>query len=98
MKTVLNFFRNRSILFYIFWSSFLIGESVHLIILLECSGTLFRSDHIVARYASQIIHCNPVKIPFVEICQSIYIYSFVAYLFWYSFKFLRFLFRLRFKL
>jgi hypothetical protein len=97
MKKVLNFFRNRSILFYIFWSSFLIGESVHLVILRECSGTLFRSDHIVARYASQIIHCNPVKIPFVEICQFIYIYSFVAYLVWYVFKFFRFLFRLGFK-
>jgi hypothetical protein len=72
MKKVLNFFRNRSILFYIFWSSFWIGPVVHLTILRECSGTLFRRDHIVARYASQIINCNPVTRPFfVDICEYI---------------------------
>jgi hypothetical protein len=65
MKKVLNFFKNRSILFYIFWSSFWIGPST-LTILRECSGTLFRRDHIVARYASQIIDCNPIsRIPFL---------------------------------
>ena len=97
MKKILNFFISRSILFYIFWSSLLIGEGVHLIILHKCSGTLLRFENIFTSYLSQIIHCDPIKIPFVEICQSIYLYSFIAYLFWYSFKFLRFLFRLGYK-
>ena len=94
---ILNFLKNRSILFYIFWSSFLIGESLHLIIILECSGTLFRRDHIVARYASQIINCNPVKSVFVETCELIYQLTLIAYFFWYVFKFFRFLFRFGFK-
>ena len=98
MKTVLNFFKNRSILFYIFWSSFMIGPVVHLIILRECSGTLFRRDHIVARYASQIIDCNPItRLFFVEICEYIFLTTVIAYFVWYLFKCFRFLYRLGFK-
>ena len=98
MKTVFNFFRNRSILFYIFWSSFWIGPVVHLTILRECSGTLFRRDHLVARYASQIINCNPVTRPFfVDICEYIFLTTVIAYFIWYVFKFFRFLYRLGFK-
>ena len=98
MKKVFNFFRNRSILFYIFWSSFWIGPVVHLIILRECSGTLFRSEHIVARYATQIIDCSPItRLFFVEICEYIFLITVIAYFFWYIFKFLRFIYRLGFK-
>jgi len=98
MKRVLNFFKNCSILFYIFWSSFWIGPVVTSIILNECSGTLFRRDHIVARYASQIIDCSPVKVPlFVQICFYIFLITFIAYFIWYAFKFFRFLYRLGFK-
>jgi len=98
MKTVLKFFRNRSILFYIFWSSFMIGPVVHLIILRECSGTLFRSEHIVARYASQIIDCNPItRLFFVEICEYIFLTTVIGYFIWYVFKFFRFIYRLGFK-
>ena len=95
---ILQFFKNRSILFYIFWSSFWIGPGVHLIILEECSGTLFRSEHIVARYASQIIECNPVIRPFfVDICEYIFLTTLIAYFIWYVFKCLRFIYRLGFK-
>ena len=95
---ILQFFENRSILFYIFWSSFWIGPGVHLIILEECSGTLFRRDHLVARYASQIINCNPVTRPFfVDICEYIFLTTVIAYFIWYVFKCFRFLFRLGFK-
>ena len=95
---ILQFFKNRSILFYIFWSSFWIGPGVHLIILEKCSGTLFRRDHLVARYASQIINCNPVTRPFfVDICEYIFLTSVIAYFFWYVFKCFRFIYRLGFK-
>ena len=95
---ILQFFKNRSILFYIFWSSFWIGPGVHLIILEECSGTLFRRDHIIARYASQIIECNPVTRPFfVDICEYIFLTTVIAYFIWYVFKCFRFIFRLGFK-
>jgi len=98
MKKVLNFFKNRSILFYIFWSSFMIGPEVHLIILRECSGTLFRRDHIIARYASQIIECNPVTRPFfVDVFEYIFLTTVIAYFFWYVFKSFRFIYRLGFK-
>ena len=98
MKTVFNFFRNRSILFYIFWSSFWIGPVVHLTILRECSGTLFRRDHVVARYASQIIDCNPITRPFfVDIFEYIFLTTVIAYFIWYVFKCFRFIFRLGFK-
>ena len=95
---IFQYFKNRSILFYIFWSSFWIGPVVTSIILNECSGTLFRRDHIVARYASQIIDCNPVTIPFyVDIYLYIFLASLIAYFIWYVFKFFRFLYRLGFK-
>jgi hypothetical protein len=98
MKAVLNFFKNRSILFYIFWSSFWIGPILHLTILRECSGTLFRRDHVVARYASQIIDCNPITRPFfVDIFEYIFLATVVAYFFWYVFKFFRFIYRLGFQ-
>ena len=98
MKKVLNFFKNRSILFYIFWSSFWIGPVVTMTILRECSGTLFRRDHIVARYASQIIDCNPVSIPFyIDICVYIFLATLIAYFIWYVFKFFRFVYRLGFQ-
>lgn len=97
MKRVLNFFKNRSILFYIFWSSFWIGPESLMIILKECSGTLFRRDHIVARYASQIIDCNQ-SIPFyIDIFVYIFFASLIAYFIWYAFKCFRFLYRLGFK-
>ena len=95
---ILQFFKNRSILFYIFWSSFWIGPVVTSIILNECSGTLFRRDHIVARFASQIIDCNPVKIPvYVDICLYIFLATFITYFFWYVFICFRFIYRLGFK-
>ena len=98
MKRILNFFRNRSILFYIFWSSFWIGPVVTMTILRECSGTLFRSDHTVARYASQIIDCNPITRPFfVDVCEYIFLTTLIAYFIWYVFKFFRFLYRLGFQ-
>jgi hypothetical protein len=98
MKKVLNFFKNRSILFYIFWSSFWIGPLVTMTILRECSGTLFHLDHIVARYASQIIDCNPISIPFyIEICVYIFLATLITYFIWYVFKFFRFLYRLGFQ-
>ena len=95
---ILQFFKSRSILFYIFWSSFWIGPVVLMTILRECSGTLFRTDHIVARYASQIINCNPVTKPFfVDICVYIFLTTVIAYFIWYVFKFFRFIYRLGFK-
>ena len=95
---IIRFFKNRSILFYIFWSSFMIGPVVHLIILRECSGTLFRRDHIVARYASQIIDCNPItRLLFVEICEYIFLTTVIAYFIWYVFKCLRYVFRLGYR-
>jgi len=97
MKIVFTFFKNRSILFYIFWSSFWIGPGVHLIILRECSGTLFRRDHIVARYASQIIDCSITRPFLVDICEYIFFTSLIAYFIWYVFKCFRFLYRLGFQ-
>ena len=95
---ILQFFKNRSILFYIFWSSFWMGPIVLMTILRECSGTLFRRDHIVARYASQIINCNPVTRPFfVDVFEYIFLTTVIAYFIWYVFKCFRFLFRLGFK-
>ena len=98
LKKILNFFRNRSILFYVFWSSFLIGPVALMTILRECSGTLFRRDHIVARYASQIIDCSPVTKPFfVDICVYIFFTSLIVYFIWYVIKFFRFFYRIGFK-
>ena len=95
---IIRFLKKRSILFYIFWSSFWIGPVVLMTILRECSGTLFRRDHIVARYASQIIECNPVTRPFfVDVFEYIFLTTVIAYFFWYVFKFFRFIYRLGFK-
>jgi len=98
MKKVLNFLKNRSILFYIFWSSFWIGPGISLIRMHECSGTLFRRDHVVARYVSQIIDCDSMpRLFFVEICFYIFLTSVIAYFIWYVFKFFRFIYRLGFQ-
>ena len=63
------------------------GPIVLMTILRECSGTLFRRDHIIARYASQIIECNPVTRPFfVDVFEYIFLTTVIAYFFWYVFK------------
>ena len=94
---ILQFFENRSILFYIFWLSFFIGEGTHQILLKVWGCSVFLNEHKVMGYASKIIACDPIETGFVFICIFLCLLSIFTYFFWYVFKCLRYIFRLGFK-
>ena len=96
----LNFFESRSILFYVFWLSFLIGEIFYQI-LKEIKGcTPFFNEHKLIGYSlnnNQIVACDPIENHFIEICMLVCLLTVIAYFIWYVFKCLRYVFRLGFK-
>ena len=94
---ILNFFENRSILFYIFWLSFLIGEGTHQILFRVWGCSVFLNENKVMGYGTKIVACDPIEKGFVEICMLICFLTLTAYFFWYLFKCLRYVFRLGFK-
>ena len=93
---ILNFFKNRSILFYIFWLSFLIGEGTHQILFRVWGCSVFLNENKVMGYGTKIVSCDPIEKGFVEICMLICFLALITYFFLYVFKFLRYIFRLEF--
>jgi len=94
---ILHFFENRSILFYIFWLSFLIGEGTHQILFRVWGCSVFLNENKVMGYVTKIVACDPIEKGFVEICMLICFLTLIAYFFWYVFKCFRYIFRLGFK-
>ena len=96
----LNFFESRSILFYVFWLSFLIGEIFYQI-LKEVKGcTPFLNENKLIGYSLnhyQNVACDPIENRFIEFCMLVCLFSVAAYFIWYVFKCLRYVFRLGFK-
>ena len=97
---ILHFFENRSILFYIFWLSFVIGEIFYqmLIKIKGCSPSL--NENKLISYGIdlfEIVACDPIENGFIEVCMLVCLFTVLAYFIWYVFKFFRFLFRLGFK-
>ena len=96
----LQFFENRSILFYIFWLSFFIGELFYqmLIKLKGCAPWLNENKLIGYGFDHfEVVACDPIENGFIEVCMLICLFTVVAYFIWYVFKCLRYLFRLGFK-
>jgi len=97
---ILQFFESRSILFYIFWLSFFIGELFYqmLIKLKGCSPWLNENQLIgYSLNYYQNVACDPIENRFIEICILICLFTIVSYFIWYVFKCFRFLYRLGFK-
>ena len=97
---ILNFFENRSILFYIFWLSFLIGE-IFFQMLKKIKGcSPFFNENKLIGYgldSYQIVVCDPIEKGFIEVCMLVCLFTVFAYFIWYVFKCLRYVFRLGFK-
>jgi len=97
---ILRFFESRSILFYIFWLSFFIGEVFYqmLIKLKGCSP--FLNENKMIAYGIdlfQVVACDPIEKYFLEVFMLICLSTVIAYFIWYVFKFFRFLYRLGFQ-
>ena len=95
--TILYFLKNRSYLFYIFWLSFLIGEGTHQILFRVWGCSVFLNENKVMGYVTKITSCNGIAKGIVDICLVICFLTLIAYLFWYTFKCFRYIFRLGFK-
>ena len=97
---ILNFFENRSILFYIFWLSFLIGE-IFFQMLKKIKGcSPFFNENKLIGYgldSFQIVACDPIENRFIEVCMLVCLFTVFAYFIWYTFKCFRYIFRLGFK-
>ena len=97
---ILNFFENRSILFYIFWLSFLIGEIFYQMLkkLKGCSP-FFNENKLIGYSLNhhQIVACDPIENRFIEVCMLVCLFTVFAYFIWYTFKCFRYIFRLGFK-
>ena len=97
---LLNYFENRSILFYIFWLSFLFGEGFYQILLKVKGCTPLLSANKIINHgfdSYQIITCDPIENAFIEGCIYICIFTIIAYFIWYVFKCFRFIYRLGFQ-
>ena len=97
---ILQFFESRSILFYIFWLSFFIGEVFYqmLIKIKGCSPWL-NENQLIGNSLNhyQTIACDQIENRFIEVCMLICLFTILAYFIWYIFKCFRFLYRLGFK-
>ena len=93
---ILNYFKSRSILFYIFWISFLVGEAT-LHILSNIKGCIVLPSVKDEYFKSNIPSCDVIERTFVEVCMLICFLTLVAYCFWYAFKCFRYFYRLGFK-
>jgi hypothetical protein len=97
---VLNYFENRSFLFYIFWLSFFIGELFYQMLIKLKGCTPWLNENKLIGYGLnnfQVVACDPIENGFIELCMLVCLFVVVAYFIWYIFKCLRYVFRLGFK-
>ena len=97
---ILQFFENRSILFYIFWLSFFIGELFYQMLIKLKGCTPWLNENKLIGYSLnhyQKFACDPIENRFIEVCMLVCLFTVVAYFIWYVFKFFRFLYRLGFQ-
>ena len=96
---ILNFFENRSILFYIFWLSFFIGEIFYQMLIKIKGCTPWLNTNKLIGYSLNHYHiaCDPIENGFIEVCMLVCLFTVLAYFIWYAFKCLRYVFRLGFK-
>ena len=95
-QIILHFFKNRSVLFYIFWLSFFIGEGFYRI-LLKVNGcsALMNENKLIGWHGFhnyQISACGPIEKAFVEVCILIFIFTIIAYFTWCVFILIKYLF------
>ena len=96
----LQFFENRSILFYIFWLSFFIGELFYQMLIKLKGCTPWLNENKLIGYSLnqyQNVACDPIENDFIEVCMLACLLTVVAYFIWYVFKCLRYIFSLAFK-
>ena len=68
---VLNFFENRSILFYFFWLSFLTGEIFYQMLKRIKGCSPFFNENKLIGYGFdhlQVVACDPIEKGFIEVC------------------------------
>ena len=97
---ILHFFENRSILFYIFWLSFFIGELFYQMLIKLKGCTPWLNENQLIGYSLnhyQNLACDPIENRFIEVCMLVCLFTVVAYFIWYVFKCLRYVFRLGLK-
>jgi len=97
---ILHFFENRSILFYIFWLSFFIGEGFYQMLIKLKGCTPWLNENKLIGYGFdlfEVVACDPIEKGFIEVCMLICLLTVFAYFIWYVFKCLRYVFRLVFK-
>ena len=100
MNFIIKFLKTRSILFYIFWLSFFIGE-IFFQMLINIKGcSPFLNENKMIAYGIdlfQVVACDPIEKYFLEVFMLICLSTVIAYFIWYVFKCLRYIFRLGFK-
>jgi len=97
---ILQFFENRSILFYIFWLSFLTGEIFFQMLKRIKGCSPFFNEHKLIGYGFdhfQVVACDPIEKGFIKACMLVCLFTVVAYFIWYVFICFRFIYRLGFK-
>jgi hypothetical protein len=97
---ILQFFKNRSILFYIFWLSFFTGELFYqMLIKIKGCRPSFNENKLIGYSLDsfQIVTCDPIENGFIEVCMLICLFTVVAYFIWYVFKCFKYFYRLGFK-
>jgi hypothetical protein len=97
---ILQFFKTRSILFYIFWLCLFIGEGFYQMLVKLKGCTPWLNQNKLIGYSLnhyQNVACDPIENGFIEACMLVCLLTVVAYFFWYVFKCLRFIYRLGFK-
>ena len=93
---IIRFLKKRSILFYIFWISFLIGEAT-LHILSTIKGCIVLPSVKNEYFTPNIRSCDLIETIFVEACIFVCIFAVATYFIWYVFKCFRFIFKLGFR-
>ena len=97
---ILQFFGNRSILFYIFLLSLFIGELFYQMLIKLKGCTPWLNENKLTGYSLnhyQNVACDPIENGFIEVCMLACLLSVVAYFIWYVFKCFRYFYRLGFK-
>ena len=99
-QIIIHLFKNRSILFYIFWLSFIIGQISHQFLykIFGCNPLPSVKDKYLYSPNSPANNpCDFIGNGLVEMCMAVWIFSIASYFIWYVFKCLRYVFRLGFK-
>ncbi len=94
---IIRFFKNRSIIFYIFWLSLLIGE-ISLQLLFKVKGCIALPSAKDSYFLPNVPQCDLIEIIFIYACIFIFIFSITAYLIRYLFKCLKCILKLIFNL